>query len=64
MNPTTPVICPAMRLFQSESGDWYKIPVDQYLLDVTAYREAVARADEPTMLKYEEGRTGWRRTQI
>jgi hypothetical protein len=48
------------RAFQSESGDWYAIPLAQYEADVAAYRQAVEGSDEPSMLKFDEGCTGWR----
>lgn len=51
-----------MKHFTSESGDTYFIPDAQYAADVAAYRAAVARGDEPTMLEYETGQTGWRST--
>ena len=49
-----------MKQFTSESGDTYYIPDAQYVADVAGYRAAVERGDEPTMLTYETGETGWR----
>ncbi len=49
-----------MRYFRSESGDLYTIPDEQYISDVQEYRAAVERGDETTMLRFEEGWTGWK----
>jgi hypothetical protein len=49
----------ATRAFRSESGDLYLIPAAQFDADVRIYRDAVARGDEPTMLRFEECWTGW-----
>lgn len=47
------------RTFKSASGDWFAVPADQFDAETKAYRAAVARGDEPEMLRFEEGRTGW-----
>jgi len=42
--------------FRSESGDLYLVPDQQQILD---YKAAIERGDEPAMLRFEEGWTGW-----
>lgn len=48
------------KLYKTYSGDWYKIPVDNYETDVVKYRKALRNGDEKTMFKYESGITGWK----
>lgn len=47
------------KTFKSYSGDNYLIPSSKYEKEVKEYKEALARGDEETMLKFEEGHTGW-----
>lgn len=44
---------------KTESGDWYEVPEKQKH-EIQQYRDAVERGDEMTMLKFEEGTTGWK----
>ena len=48
------------KLFRSESGDWFRIPPDQYDKEVEEYTNAVQLGDEKKVLHFEEGYTGWR----
>ena len=45
--------------FKSYSGDWYKIPIEQFDIDTAGYKKAVSELNEELMLHYEEGCTGW-----
>lgn len=44
---------------KSYSGDTYDVPESQSD-EIKQYRDALARGDEMTMLKFEEGQTGWK----
>jgi len=45
--------------FASYSGDAYHIPKKQFASDVREYNIAVRNMDEQSILKFEEGFTGW-----
>jgi hypothetical protein len=47
------------RVIKSYSTDYFLIPEGQEQQDREEYRKAVAVQDEPRMLHFEEGRTGW-----
>nr|WP_229650256.1 hypothetical protein [Vibrio splendidus]MCC4882916.1 hypothetical protein [Vibrio splendidus] len=47
------------KVFLSYSGDMFLIPVEQFEQETKAYCEAIKNGDEETMLKFEEGETGW-----
>lgn len=45
--------------FRSHSGDWFAVPEGQFQVETRAYAAAVAESDDDTMLRFEEGWTGW-----
>lgn len=53
------MVKPSHKAFQSESGDLYLIPVEQWEKDVPVYRLAVEEGNEDLMMYYETGMSGW-----
>ena len=48
------------RVIKSYSTDYFLIPEGQEQHDREEYRKAVTTLDEPRMLHFEEGHTGWK----